>query len=61
MEALKKAYSDHPKTIVFASAATLRLLLAITFPGLPDALTARVEVSTPVNSFKRCMPAPYLF
>lgn len=55
MEALTKVYHDHPKTVLFSSAAALRILLAVTFPGLPDLLTERVEVSTPVNSFKRCM------
>lgn len=54
MDAIKKVYNDHPKTVVFSSAAILRILLAVTFPNLPDLLTSRVEVSTPVNSFKRC-------
>ncbi len=35
-------------------AAVLRLALFTLFPGLPDLLTGRVEISTPVNSFKRC-------
>jgi hypothetical protein len=30
------------------------LLLFTAFPSLPDLLTSRVEVSTPISSFKRC-------
>lgn len=39
---------------LFVAAAALRLLLFTAFPGLLDLLTGRVEISTPVNSFKRC-------
>lgn len=44
--------------VVFGAAFVLRLLLTCLFPALPDLLTGRVEVSTPVNSFKRrtCLP-----
>ena len=48
---------------LYAGAAVLRLLLFTVFPGLPDLLTGRVEISTPVNSFKRCkltFAAPHL-
>jgi len=45
---------DRRKATLFASAAAVRLLLFTSFPGLPDLLTARVEISTPVTSFKRC-------
>jgi phosphatidylinositol glycan class U len=45
---------DRRKVTLFASAAAVRLLLFTSFPGLPDLLTARVEISTPVTSFKRC-------
>jgi phosphatidylinositol glycan class U len=38
---------------VFGAAFVLRLFLICLFPSLPDLLTGRVEVSTPVNSFKR--------
>ena len=44
---------DRRKAIVFGAAFLLRLLLWVLFPSLPDLLTGRVEVSTPVNSFKR--------
>lgn len=42
------------KAGVYAGAALLRLVLTLAFPGLPDLLTGRVEISTPVTSFKRC-------
>lgn len=54
MDALTNAYRAHPKTLLFTTAALLRVLLVLTFAGLPDLLTARVEISTPVSSFKRC-------
>jgi len=46
---------DRRKAIVFGAAAALRLLLFLSFPTLPEFLTGRVEISTPVTSFKRCM------
>lgn len=55
MDAITKLYHEHPKTILFTAAAALRLLLAVAFPALPDLLSSRVEISTPVNGFKRCM------
>lgn len=42
------------KVGVFAGAALLRFILFAAFPSLPDLLTGRVEISTPVTSFKRC-------
>ncbi|EER45176.1 transamidase complex subunit PIG-U [Histoplasma capsulatum H143] len=44
---------DRRKLCVFGGAITLRILLFTLFPTLPDLLTGRVEVSTPVSSFKR--------
>lgn len=38
---------------LYAAAALLRLVLTLAFPDLPDFLTGRVEISTPVTSFKR--------
>jgi hypothetical protein len=38
---------------LFVAAAALRLVLFTAFPGLPDILTGRVEISTPATSFKR--------
>jgi phosphatidylinositol glycan class U len=43
---------------LYLGAAVLRLALFTVFPGLPDLLTGRVEVSTPVTSFKRCKLCP---
>lgn len=45
---------------LFIGAAVLRLALFTVFPGLPDLLTGRVEVSTPVTSFKRREYPPVL-
>lgn len=44
---------DRRKATVFGSAAVLRALLFFAFPSLPDLLTGRVEISTPITSFKR--------
>ena len=49
---------DRRKAAIFGIAAVVRLLLFTSFPGLPDLLTARVEISTPVTSFKRCRANP---
>ncbi|GES62472.1 GPI transamidase component GAB1 [Aspergillus terreus] len=49
------------KAAVFVGAHTLRLLLILLFPSLPDLLTGRVEVSTPVTSFKRLQEGLYLY
>lgn len=45
---------DRRKLLVFAAASALRLILFFAFPSLPVLLTGRVEISTPVTSFKRC-------
>lgn len=47
---------DRRKVALYVIAANLRLVLFIVFPAIPDLLTGQVEVSTPLNSFKRCMP-----
>jgi hypothetical protein len=39
---------------LYAGAAVLRLAIFTLLPALPDLLTGRVEISTPVTSFKRC-------
>ena len=44
---------DRRKAVLFGTAAALRLLLFVGFPSLPDLLAGRVEISTPVTSFKR--------
>ncbi|KAL7266665.1 hypothetical protein RUND412_010782 [Rhizina undulata] len=46
-------------TIFFAVA--LRLVLFAAFPSLPNLLTNRVEISTPVTSFKRLQEGLFLY
>ncbi|KAL2131882.1 hypothetical protein VTI74DRAFT_4467 [Chaetomium olivicolor] len=48
-------------TALYAGAAVLRLALFTLFPGLPDLLTSRVEISTPVTSFKRLQEGLFLY
>ncbi|PWY86081.1 GPI transamidase component PIG-U [Aspergillus heteromorphus CBS 117.55] len=52
---------DRRKAAVFGGALALRLLLLVLFPSLPDLLTGRVEVSTPVTSFKRLQEGLFLY
>ncbi|KAL4910930.1 hypothetical protein BDW74DRAFT_142099 [Aspergillus multicolor] len=52
---------DRRKAAVFGGALALRLLLLLLFPSLPDLLTGRVEVSTPVSSFKRLQEGLFLY
>ncbi|TGO30364.1 hypothetical protein BPAE_0006g01040 [Botrytis paeoniae] len=52
---------DRRKAALFGAAAAVRLLLFASFPGLPDLLTARVEISTPVTSFKRLQEGLFLY
>ncbi|RJE23384.1 GPI transamidase component [Aspergillus sclerotialis] len=52
---------DRRKALVFGAALALRLVLLLLFPSLPDLLTGRVEVSTPVNSFKRLQEGLFLY
>ncbi|KAK5109094.1 hypothetical protein LTR62_007551 [Meristemomyces frigidus] len=61
MNALRQVFNDHPKAIVFAAGALLRLLTALLFPSLPDLLTLRPEISTPVNSFRRLKEGSFLY
>ena len=46
---------DRRKVGLFAAASAIRLLLFFSFPALPDLLAGRVEISTPVTSYKRRM------
>ncbi|OAL74394.1 GPI transamidase component PIG-U [Trichophyton violaceum] len=52
---------DRRKLCVFGAAVALRLVLILLFPGLPDLLTGRVEVSTPISSFKRLQEGLFLY
>ncbi|KAI5285702.1 hypothetical protein KEM52_002322 [Ascosphaera acerosa] len=46
---------------VFGAAALLRVLLFTLVPGLPELLTSRIELSTPVSSFKRLQEGVFLY
>ncbi|TKA48791.1 hypothetical protein B0A49_11882 [Cryomyces minteri] len=52
---------DRHKALLFGSAAAIRLLLFTGFPSLPDLLTGRVEISTPITSFKRLQEGLFLY
>ncbi|KAF2501652.1 PIG-U-domain-containing protein [Lophium mytilinum] len=52
---------DKQKAILFGAAAAVRLLLFTAFPSLPNLLTGRVEISTPVTSFKRLQEGLFLY
>ncbi|KAF1936541.1 PIG-U-domain-containing protein [Clathrospora elynae] len=49
------------KLLLFGAAAAVRLLLFTVFPALPELLAGRVEVSTPVTSFKRLQEGVFLY
>ncbi|KAF2705000.1 PIG-U-domain-containing protein [Pleomassaria siparia CBS 279.74] len=53
--------SEPQKALLFAAAAAVRLLLFTAFPSLPSLLAGRVEVSTPVTSFKRLQEGLFLY
>ncbi|KAI2638576.1 GPI transamidase subunit PIG-U [Xylaria nigripes] len=46
---------------LYCAAAVLRFALFTFFPALPDLLTSRVEISTPVTSFKRLQEGLFLY
>lgn len=46
---------------LYLGAAVLRLALFYLFPGLPELLVGRVEISTPVTSFKRLQEGLFLY
>ena len=45
---------DTSRLLLYGGATLLRLLLFLLFPSLPVLLGSRVEISTPITSFKRC-------
>jgi phosphatidylinositol glycan class U len=47
--------AEQQPLLLYGAAAAVRLLLFTAFPSLPTLLAGRVEVSTPVSSFKRRM------
>ena len=52
---------DRRKATLFATAAVTRLVLFYGFPSLPALLMGRVEISTPVTSFKRLQEGLFLY
>ncbi|KAK4227564.1 phosphatidylinositol glycan anchor biosynthesis class U protein [Podospora fimiseda] len=46
---------------LYIGAAVLRLAIFTLLPGIPDLLTGRVEISTPVTSFKRLQEGLFLY
>ncbi|KAF1982553.1 PIG-U-domain-containing protein [Aulographum hederae CBS 113979] len=52
---------DKQKALLFGSAAAIRLLLFTAFPSLSTTLGDRVELSTPVTSFKRLQEGLFLY
>ena len=59
---LATPHNMHRRSIsVVVFAVLLRLFLFTAFPALPDLLTNRVEISTPVTSFKRLKEGLFLY
>ncbi|ETI26688.1 hypothetical protein G647_10348 [Cladophialophora carrionii CBS 160.54] len=52
---------DRKTVAIYAGAALLRLLVFVAFPGITDFLTTRVEISTPISSFKRLQEGLFLY
>ncbi|MCJ1412205.1 hypothetical protein MMC19_006298 [Ptychographa xylographoides] len=52
---------DRRKATLFAGATVLRLVLFYGFSSLPQLLTGRVEISTPVTSYKRLLEGLFLY
>jgi GPI-anchor transamidase subunit U len=52
---------DRETAAVYAGAALLRLVVFLAFPGIPEFLSTRVEVSTPISSFKRLQEGLFLY
>lgn len=46
---------------IYVGAIVLRLLVFLAFPNLSDFLTAQVEISTPISSFKRLREGLFLY
>ena len=52
---------DRKTVAIYAGAAVLRLLVFLAFPGIPEFLTTRVEISTPISSFRRLQEGLFLY
>ncbi|KAF4549624.1 GPI transamidase subunit PIG-U-like protein [Elsinoe fawcettii] len=49
------------RLLLFVGAAIVRFGLALAFPDLPDFLSGRVEIATPVTGFKRLQEGVFLY
>ncbi|KIW82792.1 hypothetical protein Z517_02035 [Fonsecaea pedrosoi CBS 271.37] len=52
---------DRKTVAIYAGAIVLRLVIFLAFPDIPDFLTARVEISTPISSFQRLQEGLFLY
>lgn len=52
---------DRKTVAIYAGAISLRLLVFLAFPNIPDFLTTQVEISTPISSFKRLQEGLFLY
>ena len=52
---------ERDTVLVYAGAIILRLFVFLVFPNLSDFLTAQVEISTPISSFKRLQEGLFLY
>jgi GPI-anchor transamidase subunit U len=52
---------DQRAVAVLGSATTLRLLIFLALPRIPDFLTTQVEISTPISSYKRIKEGLFLY
>ncbi|KIW26532.1 uncharacterized protein PV07_09619 [Cladophialophora immunda] len=52
---------DRKTVAIYAGAIVLRLVIFLAFPDVPEFLTARVEISTPISSFQRLQEGLFLY
>ncbi|KIX93971.1 uncharacterized protein Z520_10308 [Fonsecaea multimorphosa CBS 102226] len=52
---------DRKTAAIYAGAIVLRLVVFVAFPDIPDLLTTRVEISTPISSFQRLQEGLFLY
>ncbi|KIW94595.1 uncharacterized protein Z519_04571 [Cladophialophora bantiana CBS 173.52] len=52
---------DRKTAAIYAGAILLRLVIFLAFPDIPNFLTARVEISTPISSFQRLQEGLFLY
>ncbi|KEF63180.1 phosphatidylinositol glycan, class U [Exophiala aquamarina CBS 119918] len=52
---------DRDTVAIYAGAVVIRLIVFLIWPNLSDFLTAQVEISTPISSFKRLQEGLFLY